>query len=804
LIGQVNPVLLGLTPGRMVWRKLSSVMNSENLVADVYVANGLHLHRAECWVVYTEERNLLLAVKDTKLAPLNKEPLYLRLYSNAYFDSVRARGEAQAVYTNSVIVTGATQALTFQNEYRLQQAKHGLTTLYVNGVIMDSFLPTQVAVGDVLEYVYDSTVKQVVEFPIKDLLYFNSIKDAKAKYLLHYTAAQAKGEMIDYRDDIDVYLVRKFTRGTNTQAFEGVYYHKNSDDAFRQLTHRDYSLTVPYVQALADARAAWGGKVAGLTVRLHIRDAGYSRPLIHEHSRIKELYKLPHNEIIRAMHGTDSTVDVWKAVNLENSDYIRVMDSLYSQLNRTMIQSAYGYNAVSLLAGESPLQVKNVHGRRQVSLPYGLQENSTIYEYNAQGVLLGFYVHKTGPEYVPYNTACTLVEGIVGLGNYTASTYFGGVDVAIDPKFNYRFYRTPRRAGKPDQTQWEDVTGNDQVYTIIDNKVVWYHDTSRWFTAVRSDERFLAYERTLTSDNGLLDFYIDGEDEFPAGAAHGIFYIPLGKLDLWLNGRAMIEGLDYVIQWPRIVVCNKRYLIPGNSQKLTVRGTGFCNSNLERDTPAENGFVKHGMLSRNGRYDIRDDKVQRIVIDGRTYHRSALKFAEEHKGIQVSAQAEGSPYIVENIIVPLRSLGNDEDYVYRDRSLAVDKSVGDWLNLRLPEPEIKDPVMVPNNKYPIYSPFASTILYDLMNGRLSTEAFRGYYSDRELRAVLQRFEYLLDFDPCFREGLDLRYIAIHAHNALIEYEVDIYQWRMLSRAVRIYLQDRVDLTQFLSIKKTLI
>lgn len=802
-IGQVNPALLGLTPGQMVWRKLSDVMNNESLYADVYTSLGLHLLRSECWLVYTEERNLLLAVKDSTIAALNKEPLFLRLYSNAYFDSVRSRGEAQAIHTNSVIVTSASQALTFQNEYRLWQAKHGLTLMYVNGVCVDNFLPTQVKVGDVLEYVYDSSVKQVVELPIKDLPYFNSLLDSKAKYLLHYPQAQAKGEMIDYRDDVDVYLVRKFTRGTNTQAFEGVYYHKNANDAFRQLTHRDYALTVPYVQAYVTGRPNWTS-VDQLTVRLHIRDAGYARPLIHEHSRIKELYKLPSAEIQRAMHGTDSTVDVWKAVNLERSDYVRVMDSLYSQLTREMVQSAYGYNAVSLLAGESPLKVENVHGRRQVTLPKGLQTNATMYEYDAQGVLLGYYVHKSGPEYVPYNSACALVEGIVGVGNYTTSTLFGNAEVTILPHVNYRFYRTIRRAGKPDHTQWEDVTGDDQIYSIVDGKVVWFHDTARWFTAVRSDERFLAYTRTLTSDNGLLDFSIDGDSEFPAGAEHGIFHIPIGKIDLWLNGRALIENLDYVIRWPRIVLCNKRYLVPGNSQQVTVRGTGFCNKDLSRDAPAENGFVKHGMLSRNGRYDIRDDKVQRIVIDGRTYHRSVLKFAEEHRGIQVSNQPEGSPYIVENIIVPLRELGDDNDYAYRDRSLAVDKSVGDWLNLRLPEPVIEDPIMVPNNKYHIYSPFCSTILYDLMNGRLSTANFQGYYSDRDLRAVLQRFEYLLDFDPCFRDGLDLRYISVHPHNALVEYELDIYQWRMLSRAVRIYLENRVDITQFVSIKPTLI
>jgi hypothetical protein len=803
-IGQVNPAALGLTPGRMVWRNITDVMNNEMLIADLYVNNGLHLNRSECWVVYTEERNLLLAVKDQpKIANLVTEPLYFRLYSNAYFDSVRSRGETQAIITRSITVENAPHALALQNEYRSRKELHGLTLLYHNGAVVDDILPNRVSVGDVLEYVYDSSVKQVVELKIKDLLYFNSVLDAKAKYLLHYPQAQVKGEMIDYRDDIDVYLVRQYVRGNITNAFEGVYFHKNANDAFRQLTHRDYSLAVPYVNGYVQSRAGWTA-ASELTVRLHIRDGGYARPLIHEHSRIRELYKLPERELVQAMHGTESSVDVWKAVNLENSDYIRVMDALYPQITRELVQSAYGYNAVSLLAGNSPLQVRNVQGRRQVSLPYGLQSDSTMYEYDAQGVLLGHYIHTDGPEYVPQNRTCELVEGIVGRGSYKTSTVFNFQDVVINPRYNYRFYVCPRKVGLPDHTRWEDVTGDETKYMIVDGHVTWFVDPLRWFVAVRSDEQFLAYSRDLTSTNGLLRFSIDGDSTYPDGIEHGIFYIPVGKFDLWLNGRAMIEGLDYVIRWPEIVVCNKRYLVPGKTQRVTVRGTGFCNKDLSRRPPAENGFVNHGMLSRNRRYDIRDDKVQRIVIDGRTYHRSVLKFAEEHQGIQVSAQPEGSPYIVENIIVPLRELGNDDDYGFLKRSEDVDQAVSDYLTSRLPEPTIEEPVLVPHQKYAIYSPFSSTIMHDLINGVLSTADFQGYYSDRQLRAVLAQYEPLLPYDPVFRDGLDLRYVSIHPHNLLTEVELDIYQWRMLSRAIRIYLQERVDLSQFVSVKKTLI
>lgn len=801
-IGQVNPRSLGLTPGRMTWRRISRVMATEMLIADVYTNKGLHLNRAECYVVYTEERNLLLAVKDQpKIADLRTESLYFRLYSNAYFDSVRSRGQAQAILCNSVTVTDTASALLFQSEFAQVKQRPGLTLMYHNGSVVDDVLPTQVAAGDTLEYVYDSTVKQVIELNIRDLRSFISIKDAKVKYLLHHAENQVDGPVIDYRDDIDVYLVRKYMRGT-TPGYEGVYYHKNNDDAFRQVTHRDYSVVSAYIEAYMQSRPAWITSDQ-LTLRLHVRHSGWHRPLVNEHHRIKELYKLPEADLIDAMHGVASGVEVWQAKNLENSQYVQVMDAQFDQVTRVLVEEAYGYNAVSMLVGNAPLVVESVSGRRQVSLPYGLWNDSTMYEYDGNGVLLGYYIHTRGAEYVPFNNSCTLVEGVVGRGSYATSTVFGQTASPYTPKYNYRMYMTKRVAGRPDHTAWQDVTGDDTKYLIVGNNVQWLVNPALWFTAVRSDEKFLAYDLEMEPENGLLKFSIDGDSEYPSGAAHGVFHIPVGKLDVWLNGRALIENLDYYAKWPQVIVVNKKHLVSGNKQKLTIRGTNFCRDDLTREPPAENGFVKYGMLSRNRRYDIRDDKVIRIVINGQTYERSILEFAEEHSGVQVSSIPDGSPYIIENTIVPLRQLASENDYVYRQRSLLVDQAISDYLTLKLPEPVIDDPVMIPTAKYPVYTPFLSTIMHDLINGLLSTEGFRGQYSSLKLRNALRNYEYLLDYDPSFHD-IDLRYVEVHPHNLQVEVEVDIYQWRMLSRAADIYLNDRVNLARFLRIKPNLI
>jgi len=796
-IGQINPSLLGLFPQRKVWRRLSSMMKQDKLIAEVYTNKGLQFPRSDCWVVVTEERNLLLAVKvQPKIAPLKTEAVYLRLYSNAYFSSDRADLSTQDIECKSIEVKNVDQALAFQREFKLARQKPGVTNLYINGEFVSDFLPQSLAVGDIVEYVYDSTVKAVIDFEIKDLPTFDSDLDAKRKYLLHYAGAQVGGEGIDYRDDIDVYIVKKQTINSKP-GWIGRLFHKNEDDALRQVTHRDYSVPVMYVAAYQQDNPDWT-QLQQLTLRLHIRHSGWRRPLVHEHHRIRELYKLNEADRLMAMVGTESSVTVWQARELENSFYPKLMGAQNEEITLGLVEKAYGYNAISQIIADSPLPVENVSGRRQVSLPYGLHNRATMYEYDADGVLLGFVNHTAGPEYTPKFAETALVEGIVGSGAYKLSTVFGRRTVSLDPQANHRFYVAPIVNGVVKQDRWQDVTNVPGYWTRLGTTATWLVDLTQYAVAIKSDRDFLAYDLDITSDNGLLRFSIDGDALYPSGTAHGVMYIPPGKLELWLNGRALIENLDYVVRWPTVVVTNKAYLKPGSTQKITVRGTGFCEVGMEREAPEDVGFVKYGLLSRNNRFNIRDDKVMRIVVGGRVYHRSVLKYSEADSGLRMDNVPNGTPYIIDDVVVPLRGAALTDTYTLRSTSVQIDRMIEGYLTQKLPEPVQSTPDYI-TEKYAIYSPFASTVMYDLINGVISMAQFQGHYSDRDVRAVLEPYRWLLAFDPTQRE-IDLDHVAIHPHNLLTETELDIYQYNFLSRAIRIFLNDRVDPTVFVRLK----
>lgn len=800
-IGQYAPQLIGLNPTQNVWRSLAALMNEEFLFADLYTLKGLHLTRDNAFILVTKNKNVLLAVREQKkIVDLKTTELYLRLYSNSFFDSERSDGFAHEIYCRSARVTSPQQALDFQRDYHAMRDRTvGHTWLYVNGYYRADYTPSDYTVGDYVEYVYDSTVKAVKEFSISELDTFDSIRDEKRKYLLHYPGAQVDGVGIDYRDDIDVYLIKP----APNNRWKGVFYHKNNDDAFRQVTHRDYAMTVDYVVAHQQAMLDQGwNSIDELKVQIFIRHSGYRRPLVFEHHRIQELYKLSEEDRYKAMVGLEASVPWWRAEELENSEYIDIMDARKRTITRDLVKDAYGYNAIAKLIGDTPNKVVLNAGRRMVPLPYGTQVDSTAFEINASGKLIASYIHTSGVEYTPFNSSCSMVEMIIGRGGSKLDMVFNTQDVPVNPKLSYRLYVAPIAHGELQNDQWTDVTGDHSKYDIINGEVHWYVDLQYNAVCVKSDAYFLNYELNLNADNGVLRFSVNTSTTWSGTQHSGVLYIPPGRVDLWLNDECLVEGLDYFVRWPEIVVTNKEYLNHGQAQKIRVRCTGFCNSDMSRQPPKEVGFVRWGKLSRNSRFDLRDDRVIRLVVGGRTYHRDDIYFTEGDPSLFMNNVPNGAPYTLEDLVVPLRKVVNEDTYVLRELSLEVDQAVSDYLTLKNPEdiPANPDPI---TERYTIYSPFTASIMYDLLTERLSTEGFRGQYSDQDVRTYLSDYEWLLDYEPT-RHDLDLTHVAVHPHDRVTVVELDAYQYFLLNRAIRVFLEDKVDITRFVRIKDSFI
>ncbi len=234
-------------------------------------------------------------------------------------------------------------------------------------------------------------------------------------------------------------------------------------------------------------------------------------------------------------------------------------------------------------------------------------------------------------------------------------------------------------------------------------------------------------------------------------------------------------------------------------QLITVRAKGFCTSELELDKDEDYGFVMFGMLSMNNRFDIRDDKVLRIVVDGNLKHRNDLEFTEEHSGIFVGDALNGKPYLIRDIVVPTKGLTKTDTYVLRNQSIEVDKRVGDYMSHKYPQPNRSD-IFTIEERYQVYSPFCAKILFDLDQKVLDDPGLYEHYGESLVWELCKPYDYLLKIDPCADlYYLDNRFVDIHPHPLYTVVVVNPYVYKFLSLVVKVILKNRVNLSHFITV-----
>ena len=319
---------------------------------------------------------------------------------------------------------------------------------------------------------------------------------------------------------------------------------------------------------------------------------------------------------------------------------------------------------------------------------------------------------------------------------------------------------------------------------------------------VRSNKTILAYDLNLDISGGVCKFHFDVIQTRFNNTSPWVMQVPMGELDIWLNGYSLIEDIDYFFNWPEVVIVNKAYMVNPltQNQKITIRYSGFCDSALKSSKPSDRGFIEYGMLSHNDRFDIRDDKVLRIVAGGKTFHRNSLKFAEDNLGVIVPDASNGEPYMLRDIVVPMRGMAVEDTYTLRAKSQVIDQRVVDYLTTYLPE-HVQTGLNIIPKLYELFSPFLCKIIYDLKANDLNNQAaIRGNYSDEDVQDLCQPYLYLLASDPTRSEiKLNENYVTVHPHNLTTVIEVDIYQYKFIKRVIRLYFNDEMNIAQFISL-----
>lgn len=855
-LGQMPADFLRIVPEFGTWRHISSVCQIQSMVIDLYTTNGVQYPRSQSWLLITPNKTVVIAVQDQPhiVPSLSTEPLYVRLYSNAFFTSDRRNdGNDYRITVYGRTISSLNDISDIAQMFNEANALVGYATATVNGYIVNTINSGNTALGDVVEFIYDATVEWVVEVPLSQLSSFTSTLDSKQKYLLTFNQALnvkdrsntvptvMTSSKIYFFDDNDIHLYR--IRPNNVQ--KGVMYHRNQADAVRMLTHRDYSLPVTYVNSYVD-NAGIFTNVSDINVRVLLRQSGYARPLVDESHRIQTLYTLadPNRPaidgmygVVDAMRGLESTVTEWRADSLENSDYTRVMRRYDQFITDNNIVSAYGYHGIAKVYGDTFCRVRSAipaswndsSVSHYVDLPPGAVTNSTIFLYTAgvnsatadSGVLTSSWYHTSGDQFfVPPQAwsngwAPTSAEVLLGKGSDTLSMFAGRAIYTINTPNEYRCYKCPIGPFGP-TWDWVDVTGTGD-YTVEHNAnntdtVAFTIDTQFYFTAVKTSENFLLYNFTLPATESLLRFSVDAKYDNAGTIVNDVMHLPPGKLEIFAEGYKLIEGLDYYVNYPEVVISGAvawRKVVDGSASTvtLTIRATGFCNPQMQRDIRQEAGFIANGVLSVDSRFEVRTSKVNRLFINGRlvdvSYIRSNSGYAQIQEDIGshfvVAPSLTGLPFLFEDTIVPLPGLGDGRDALaMRETSLDLDRRLSDLFTAKYPQPLPTTPD-VAASLYKLYSPFYFKVLSDLIAGIILPAVYDPAPTDTALKTALQPYEYLLPYDPCRkRDAWWLPNVVILGH-PLTTMQLTIKQWAFMVRVNQIYLFNTINANSHVTI-----
>ncbi len=827
-IGKVEPILLGIPKRYNVWMSLQDIANETALYSELYVLNGIQFPRFHTYVLLTSSKNLLIAVKiNERVHTLDQQDVYLRFYSNAYFNSDRSSNPAR----RDVFVMGGIPGTT-QDVVNMQIAmdqelsvRGGTPYYYVNGRFSNTLTLMNCAPGDAMEMVIDSSVNNYIDFDLGNMPTFLSTLDNANKFLIHYNDPTVQS--IRFYDDLDIFLYKE---GGGNNRFLGTTFHRNEGNWIRQLTHKDYSVSIERLNSFVTTHTTdpryildsvkftedkWNS-LSELKMRIYFRESGYERPLQPEASRIHELYRLTDAQVVQAMTGLNSTVPIWKAENLEKAAYVKFMGAPGKQIvpigyNDPTVTSAekqaaqefagevFGYHSAASILCHTPSLVENTNGRREAELAYAYWYNSTIYEFDAAGVLLEWHYHTAGRRYPVRNADTVRVEAIVGKGGDSLNTVYGKGQVPLDLKYNYRIYVVAVYGGVH-QGDWIDITElpNRADWGYLDEtgetpKWVWTYNTMQWYGCVRQDDAFLSYNLTLNKDNGTLRFNVGSYETHQGLTEYQLLEVPFAQLDIFLNGRALIENLDYVVNWPEVVICNVEYLAGTPMQDLLIRGVGMCEEDLSRPAVSEFGFIEYGVLSNDENYNIHTHKVQRMIIDGHYRDPATLHFEEDWGTTIVTDERNGAPYCIQTPPMVFRDV-----YLFdreaRDEDNARDLMVSNYMGNLYPKRERPhlDTIV---EQYHVVSCFANKILHDLRSGVLYPTGLMDHYSEADIREWLKPYEWLLDYDLANRDFND-NHVQIWPHWIGSPVGLTIERYMFFKRALKTYLRVVPDVAAF--------
>jgi len=834
-IGATFPMLLSLKTIKNEWVRADEIATLHGVTINVFTESGTEAALCHCWLRQVSDGNILLAVEirdkfnfgkemvindmqqqELVQRQLSSEDTYFRCYQNA-----KAQSSQWAATTPSDFkplsyvyqqISSSANFTTFLNKVNAAKTSHGNLgkgRYYIDGFLVgtQNAYRANLHLGRLLTYVHDETVRYEGIVPFEGMGTFHSNVDAGQMKMLLLVGEAISDISINYHDDIDFYLVNHAT--INDLNGRGTYIGRVRRDIVRQVTQNAYSIRTASLQALIAEHAADHLIAGKVYIRYIVRDGGMRKGLPFNRERLNDLYRLPVDKIKEAMYGVNSVVPEWRAEYLEKTEYMKVVSSWYNQINTPMVSNGYGYHALMKVSFNEMVRpeagIYKLAGGYLAS-PVRDNLNASMHRYDNNGLYLG-----------PQNVLIQSRQHFDNQVNVASAEFINmpfsetedGTYIDQDltnadlNEYGFRAYVCSWHNGAP-LFDWQDITGGIwYTYTVTNGigEITWNFpllDAANLYPAIRIQKLVHCYKFNLPVNySGFVRFSIESLQKVAGSDVQRVQCIPSDSLDIFLNGKPLIENIDYYVKWPEVVIV-KRFTTAPSSTEIYVRHYGLSlGSELDHRQPREAGFSKAGILSADSKYDLRNDRNIRIVVDGVIKTRNEVKFAEDSLG---NVTLDGRPYSIqeyrfpmENFVsVPVKPLVMDAE--------SIDERVSAYVTPYINE-NITERGFIDGERYQVVSPLISALLHAMVNFNFlnNGELDDVTITDLLIEELAAPYWSLLPYEPIFNQA-DVYYVNILPHQYTTPMEITARQYIFLEHIIHIYLKDSIDLTPTVKIK----
>lgn len=839
-IGKYPDFLLGVPDLPDRWINLNEIMEKTDCFVSCFIDSGITIKASESWLrLLKPNNNIVLAVQldhdyslgdvwvedavtgVTTLEParLDYKQLFIRFYTNARLKTLVQRNgvrhpDAQVEGFSKLCTSVSDVNVFIESTYDADRPTYGW--MRVDGYMVNrEWLRANpfTAVGKTLYAYHDDTIIGKYWFKLNDLKSFRSIKDPNIdKYIMFYGRELTN---LIYHNDVEYFM--GIRRG---EQYKGVYVPRFEDYTVTNITHAMHALDTNVVADIIENNPDFlAGHEDEIWIRAIVRQGGMVRGLTYESNRIDALYQMNDTQILQALQDRNSVMPEWRAENLENSWYNKLMSApTLHDITPDLVMKAYGYNAMT------KYMQPNINIGTDIPKPYKgtlfslsnalsrPNNDADLYMpldftgYDANGIYLDHLrrlfpadgqVYLTPIDDVYVRKAEIYVNNFRQNGTFRLTDTYGDVIESLDlARFGFGCYVCPLVNGEPN-FNWTDVTESDFFVYDPGNgqsipKITWDKvglASAGLFGMVRINNESAYLVGKLSSitetDRGYSKITVLPQD-------NGFKTMIAGQIDIWVDGEHLFQDLDYFLDWPEIYICKQ---IIKRDSSFTARISGLPHPKTKTNwKPLDFGFVKDGVLSVGKPYFARHDKNLQINAGGRIYAQKEVQFAEDPiKGPLVT---DGIPYATTDYVTPIEFYTGHSTLVEKMKALDIDERVDQYLGLRVTKATAQHPVVARGMRWNVVSMFFNELLCNLKEGWL-TEDLKKPYDNVQVSNWVAPYQYLLKMDIIYSNFFDPEYVSPVAHSNEFAVEVTSDQMTFLRYVNDNYLESKVELEKYL-------